>query len=324
MKGRRAFLAGITVGWIATTLHAQPGNPPRIGLLRTTSQDKRDPGASGLRLGLRELGYVEGQTIQIEYRWAEGRPDQVSRLAADLVRARVALIVTGGEQAIFAARQATTTIPIVMGASNDAVQTGLVTSLARPGGNITGMTILSPDLSRKRLQLLKEVLPRATRVAVLSNPAYPGTAIELRATRAAAEELGLKLEIVESSSQADLSAAVQAARERADALLPLGDPFFTAHRRMIAGLAAKHGLPGVYYWKEFVEAGGLMSYGPNLTEMYRRAASYVDKILKGARPADLPVEQPTRYEFTINLGAAKALRLDIPQAALVRADVVLQ
>jgi putative ABC transport system substrate-binding protein len=322
--GRRSFVVALAAAWCATTVLAQRSKPPRIGLLRTTSQDHRDPGAAGLRTGLRELGYVEGRTIDIEYRWADGRPDHVPRLAADLVRAQVAVIVTGGEQAILAVRQATGTVPIVMGASNDAVQTGLVASLRRPGGNITGMTILSPDLSRKRLQLLKEVLPRAVRVAVLSNPAYPGTAIELRATRAAAQELGLMLEFVEARNEAEIHGAVQRARELAEALLPLGDPFFTAHRRLIAGLAADHRLPGVYYWKEFVEAGGLMSYGPNLGEMYRRAASHVDKILKGAKPADLPVEQPTRYEFTINLAAAKALKLEIPPSALVRADGVIE
>lgn len=323
MKGRRSFLAALTGAWLAGMVYAQGSKPPRIGLLRTTSQD-RDSGAAGLRLGLRELGYVEGRTIDIAYRWADGRPDRVPLLAADLVRAQVAVIVTGGEHAILAASQATRTIPIVMGASNDAVQTGLVASLARPGGNITGMTILSPDLSRKRLQLLKEVLPRAERVAVLSNPAYPGTATELQATRAAGQELGLVLEVVEAGSEAEIHSAVQRARERAEALLPLGDPFFTAHRRLIVALAANHRLPGMYYWKEFVEAGGLMSYGPNLGEMYRRAASHVDKILKGAKPADLPVEQPTRYEFTINLAAAKVLKLDIPQSALVRADGVVQ
>jgi putative ABC transport system substrate-binding protein len=303
---------------------AQQSKPARVGLLRTTSPDVRDPGADGLRSGLRELGYVDGQNIRIEYRWAEGRPERVPALAADLVRLNVAVIVTGGEQAILAAKKATSTIPIVMGASNDAVQAGLVASLARPGGNVTGMTILSPDLSRKRLQLLAEVLPAASRVGVLSNPAYPGTELEWRETLAAATSLGLTLHNIEVRSEADLAPALEAARSRADALLPLGDPFFTAHRVQIARLAMKHRLPGVFYWKEFAEAGGLMSYGPNLREMYRRAAWHVGRILKGAKPADLPVEQPTRYEFTINLATAKAFNLVIPQAALVRADSVIR
>jgi putative tryptophan/tyrosine transport system substrate-binding protein len=295
-----------------------------VGLLRTPSPDVQDPGADGLRSGLRELGYVDGQNIQIEYRWAEGKPERVAALAEDLVRRNVAVIVTGGEQAILVAKKATSTIPIVMGASNDAVQAGLVESLSRPGGNVTGMTILSPDLSRKRLQLLAEVLPQATRIAILSNPGYPGTALELKETVAAAKTLGLTLHNIEVRTEAELSPALEAARKRADALLPVGDPFFTAHRAQIVRLAMKHRLPGVFYWKEFAEAGGLMSYGPNLREMYRRAAWHVDRILKGAKPADLPVEQPTRYEFTINLATAKAFDLAIPQSVLVRADSVIQ
>lgn len=317
-----ALILGIVA--IPAGVCAQKSKLSRIGLLRTTSVDLRDPGAEGLRLGLRDLGYAEGQNIKIEYRWAEGAPDRIPRLAADLVSLEVAVIVTGGEQAILAAKQATRTIPIVMGASNDAVQSGLVASLARPGGNITGMTILSPDLSRKRLQLLAEVLPLASRIAVLSNPSYPGTALEMRETLSAAKELGLTLHTLEVRREAELEAAIEAAREKADALLLLGDPFFTAHRRLIAGLATRHRLPGVFYWKEFADAGGLMSYGPNLRDMYRRAAWYVDRILKGAKPADLPVEQPTRYEFAINLLTAKAFNLAIPQSALVRADSVIR
>ena len=204
------------------------------------------------------------------------------------------------------------------------MQAGLVANLARPGGNVTGMTILSPDLSRKRLQLLAEVLPGVSRVAVLSNPGYPGTKLEFQETLAAAKSLGLALHNIEVRSEPDLAPALEAARRQADALLPLGDPFFTAHRVQIARLAMKHRLPGVFYWKEFTEAGGLMSYGPNLREMYRRAAWHVDRILKGAKPAELPVEQPTRYEFTINLATAKAFDLAIPQSALVRADSVIR
>ncbi|HEX2334544.1 MAG TPA: ABC transporter substrate-binding protein [Burkholderiales bacterium] len=318
-------MGAIALGGLATQLAgAQQSKPARIGLLRTTSPDVRDPGADGLRSGLRELGYIEGQNIQIEYRWAEGRPDRVPDLAADLVRLNVAVIVTGGEQAVLAVKRATSTIQIVMGASNDAVQAGLVASLARPGGNVTGMTILSPDLSRKRLQLLAEALPGISRVAVLSNPAYPGTELELKETLSAAKSLGLALHNIEVRSEAQLAPALEAARARADALLPLGDPFFTAHRVQIARLALKHRLPGVFYWKEFAEAGGLMSYGPNLREMYRRAAWHVDRILKGATPAELPGEQPTRYEFTINLATAKALDLAIAQSVLVRADSVIR
>ncbi|MGH7322270.1 MAG: ABC transporter substrate-binding protein, partial [Candidatus Rokuibacteriota bacterium] len=307
MTARRGFIVALAIGVLVApfTAHAQASKIPRIGLLRTASRDAPDPAAEGLRQGLRELGHVEGQSISIEYRWAEGRPERIPALAAELVRLNVDVIVTGGENAILAAKQATSTIPIVMGASNDPVSAGLVASLARPGGNVTGMTVLSPELSRKRLQLLKEALPRASRVAILSNPAYLGTLLDLSETRSAAQELGLTLQNVEVRSPADLEAALAAARERSDVLIPLGDPFFTAHRARIVSLATKHLFPGMYYWKEFVEAGGLMSYGPSLRDLYRRAATHVDKILKGARPADLPVEQPTKFELVINLKTAK-------------------
>jgi putative ABC transport system substrate-binding protein len=295
----------------------------RIGVLRTPSSDAVDSATEGLRQGLRDLGYVEGQNIHFEYRWAGGKPDRLPGLAAELVRLNVDIIVTGGEQAILAAKRATSTIPIVMGASNDPVGAGLIASLARPGGNVTGMTILSPELSRKRLELLKEVLPRASRVAVLYNPAFPGTTLDLKQTREAARALGLTLYDVEVHRPGEFEAAFATARERADALIALADPFFTAHHARIADLARKHRLPGIYYWKEFVAAGGLMSYGPSLREVYHRAATHVDKILKGTRPSDLPVEQPTTFALIINLTAAKSLGVTIPQSLLVRADEVM-
>jgi putative ABC transport system substrate-binding protein len=323
---RRAFVGVVALGLLVAPLasEAQTAKVYRIGVLRTQLRHAPDSAAEGLRQGLGELGYFDGQNVVLEYRWAEGRPDQLPALARDLVRANVDVIVTGGEQAILAAKQATSTIPIVMGASNDPVGARLVASLARPGGNVTGMTVLSRELSRKRLQLLKEALPRASRVAVLSNPAYPGTALDLTETRSAALELGFTLQNVEVHSVADLEAALAAARERADALLPLGDPFFTGQRVQLVNLATKHRFPGMYYWKEFVEAGGLMSYGPSLHDLYRRAASHVDKILKGAKPADLPVEQPTKFELIINLKTAKALGLTIPPSLLLRADQVIE
>ena len=292
-------------------------------MLRTQPREAVDSAAEGLRQGLRELGYVEGQNILLEYRWAGGKPDRLPALAADLVRLNVDVIVTGGEQAILAAKEASSTIPIVMGASNDPVGAGLVAGLARPGGSVTGMTILSPELSRKRLELLKEVAPRASRVAILYNPGFPGTALDLDQTRDAARTLGLALRGVEVHRPADLDAAFTTARERADALIPLADPFFTAHHARIVELARKHRLPGIYYWREYVAAGGLMSYGPSLRELYRRAATHVDKILKGARPGDLPVEQPTTFELVINLGTARTLGLTIPQSLVARADEVI-
>jgi putative ABC transport system substrate-binding protein len=276
-----------------------------------------------LRQGLRELGYAEGQSVLFEYRWAGGKPERLPALAAELARLNVDVIVTGGEQAILAAKQATRTIPIVMGASNDPVGAGLVASLARPDGNVTGMTILSPELSRKRLELLKEILPRATRVAVLYNPAFPGTALDLRQTRDAARTLGLALHDVEVQRPAELDAAFATARERADALIPLADPFFTAHHARIVDLARKYRLPGIYNWKEYVAAGGLISYGPSLRDLYRRAATHVGRILKGDRPGDLPVEQPTTFELVINLTAAKTFGLTLPPSLMSRADQVM-
>ena len=293
-------------------------------MLRTSFRDAPDPALDGLRQGLRELGYVEGQTIDLVTRWADGRLDRVPNLAAELVRLNVDIIVTGGEQAILAVKHATSRIPIVMGASNDPVGSGLVASLARPGGNVTGMTALAPELSRKRLELLKEVLPRARRVAVLYNPSYPGTERDLAETRSAARQVGLTLHDVEVRGPADLEAALTSAGERSNALILLGDPFFSAHRLPIVDFTTKHRLPGMYYWKEFVESGGLISYGPSLADLYRRAAGHVDKILKGMKPADLPVEQPTKFELAINLKTAKAFGVTFPQCVLVRADLVIQ
>jgi putative ABC transport system substrate-binding protein len=322
---RRAFIGGVAVLAVLLRVDAQAmAKMPRIGLLRTNARDAPDPATDGFRQGLQELGYVEGQSIQLESRWAEGRPDRLSALAAQLVALNVDVIVTGGEQAIRAARQATRTIPIVMGASNDPVGAGLVASLGRPGGNITGMTILSGELSRKRLELLKDMLPRVSRIAVMYNPAFPGTALDLGQTRDAAQALGLTLEDVEVHRAADLETAVTIVRQRVEAVVPLADPFFTAHRARILDLTARHRLPGMYYWREFAEAGGLMAYGPNLLDLYRRAAMHVDRILKGARPADIPVEQPTKFELVINLKTAKALGLRIPPSLLARADQVIE
>jgi putative tryptophan/tyrosine transport system substrate-binding protein len=324
---RRAFLAsGATflIAPLAGEAQHQMEKVWRIGLLRTQSRDTPDSAADGLRQGLRELGYIDGHNVVLKYRWAGGRPDRLPTLARELVRAGVDIIVTGGEQATQALVQATGTIPIVMGASNDPVRAGVVASLAQPGGNVTGMTVQAPELSGKRLQLLKDVLPRLSRVAVLSNPAYPGTVLDLAETRSAAQEVGLTMQNIEVRRAEDLNAALAAAREQADALILLGDPFFTAHRERIVDLALKQRLPAMYYWKEFVQAGGLASYGPSLHDLYRRAATHVDKILRGARPADLPVEQPTKFELVINLKTAKALGLTIAPSLLLRADQVIE
>jgi putative ABC transport system substrate-binding protein len=323
---RHGVAAVLVLGLLVTPVAIGAQTAPavwRIGVLRTQSRHALDSAAEGLREGLRELGYVEGQSVLLEYRWAEGRPDRLPALAAELARLDVDVIVTGGEQAILAAKRATSTIPIVMGASNDPVAAGLVASLARPGGNVTGMTIVSPELSRKRLELLKEVLPRASRVAVLHNPGSPGTALDLTQTRDAARRLGLTLHEVEVRRPAALEAAFVTAREHADVLIPLADPFFTAHHARIVELARRYRLPGIYYWREYVAAGGLMSYGPSLRALYRRAATHVDKILKGAKPGDLPVEQPATFELVLNLTATKTFGLTIPPSVVARADEVV-
>ena len=323
---RRAILGG-ALSILVAPVRAFGQSPPkvaRVGVLRTPPAAPSDPATDGFRQGLRELGYVEGQNIHLEFRWADGRPERIPALAAELVQANPDVLVTGGEQAILALKRATSTIPIVMGASNDPVGARLVDSLARPGTNVTGMTVVAPEVSRKRLQLLKEVLPRATRIAVLADPSYPATTLDLAETRRAAQTLGLRLETVDVRTPAEIEPAIVAARDRADALLPVGDPFLTSHRARIAELAAKYRIPAIYYWREFVEAGGLMAYGPNLRDSYRRAATFVDKILKGARPSDLPVERPTTFELTINLKTAKAQGLTIPPAVLVRADHIIE
>jgi putative ABC transport system substrate-binding protein len=273
-----------------------------------------------------ELGYVEGKNIAFEYRNAEGKLDRIPDLAAELVRMKVDVILTGGNSAIRASRKATSTIPIVMSHTADPVADGFVVSLARPGGNITGFTS-SPgyELSGKRLELLKETLPRVTRVAVLRDPANLGTAQSLKETDAAAQPLKLRVESLEVRNSKDFEAAFQAAATtRAGALMVLAGGLFNTHRSRIVKLAAESRLPAMYSEPEYVLAGGLMSYATNIEDLYRRAATYVDKILKGANPADLPVEQPTKFEFIINLKAAKQIGLTIPPEVLARANKVIR
>ena len=299
----------------------QPIKVPRIGILRSGTAP--DPFVDAFRQGLRELGYTEGRTIHIEYRWAEGRDERLPGLAADLVRLGVDVIVAGGTQAL-TVKHHTTTIPIVMAVAVDPVGAGLITSIARPGGNVTGLAYLSEELPGKWMELLKETLPRISRVAVLWHPATEGG--QVRMSETAAASLGLRVHALQVQRSADLVAAfAEAQRRHADALIVLASPFFFAHRTRLGELAAKHRLPTMYHQQEYVVgSGGLMSYGPNLRDLFRRAATYVDKILKGAKPSDLPVEQPTKFEFVINLKTAKALGLTIPPAVLARADEVIQ
>ena len=302
-----------------------PAKFPRIGYLNVLSPTDNAHTLEAFRQGLRELGYVEGQNIAIEYRFAEGRPERLPALAAELVRLKVDVIVTGPPPAPEAAKQATSTIPIVFAVTGDPVAEGLVASVARPGGNITGLASISGELVGKQLELLKEVAPKISRVAVLQNPSNNAHPAVLRQADGAARTLGLQLHILQARTPAEVEAAFAAMRrQRAGGVLVLRDPLFFAQRTQIVALAAKSRLPAVYGNREHAEAGGLMAYGANAPLMFRRAATYVDKILKGAKPADLPVEQPTRFELVINLKTAKALGLTIPQAVLVRADQVIQ
>ena len=304
----------------------QPKKVPRIGFLNAASPAALSARIEAFRLELRELGYVEGKNIVIEYRHAEGKLDRLSELAAELVRLKVDVIFSAGSTPTArAAKQATSTIPIVFVGVGDAVAAGLVASLARPGGNITGLSALAPELSGKRLELLKETFPRVTRVAVLWNPSNPANSIVWKETQAASQAVALQLQSLEVRSLKDLEGAFESAtRAGAHAIFALPDPLLLTHHRRILDLVAKSRLPAMYYQSDYVDAGGLMSYGPNQFDQYRRAATYVDKILKGAKPADLPVEQPMKFELIINLKAAKQIGLTIPQSVLYRADKVIK
>jgi len=298
---------------------------PRIGYLSATSPSVNPTRVEAFRHGLRELGYVEGKSIIIEWRYAEGKLNRVGELAADLVRLKVDVIVTGGPTITPAVKEATTTIPIVMGYDNDPVGSGFVASLARPGGNITGLSALSPELSGKRLELLKEIIPRLSHVAVLGTSTQAGNAQALKEVKLAGQVLRVQLQYLDVLDPKDIETAFRAAsKERADAVLVLVGAVLNTHRKQIADLAVKSRLPAIYGQPQYVEDGGLLSYAPSYTDLFQRAATYVDKILKGAKPADLPVEQPTKFEFIINLKAAKQIGVTIPPAVLARADRVIR
>jgi putative ABC transport system substrate-binding protein len=324
MMDRRRLLLTSLAGAFAAPRAAEAqlaGRVPRIGILRTGSPP--DPFVEAFRQGLRELGYEEGRNISIEYRWAEGRDEQLSGLAADLVRLKVDVIVASGSPARVA-RRVTNTIPIVMPVANDPVGEGIVASLARPGGNVTGLASLSEGLPGKWLELLKEVLPKMSRVAVLWHPV--AEAGQLGVSEAAARLLGVRLRALKVQQMDEFGPVfADAVRNRAEGLIVLSSAFFFEHRTLLVELAAKHQLPTMYHQQEFVVgSGGLMSYGPNLRDLFRRSATFVDKILKGAKPADLPVEQPTKFDLVINLKTAKALGLTIPPSLLARADQVIE
>ena len=328
MIERRAFIAG-AIGFLTAPLAAeaqQTRKIPRVGVLGGQSpEDSPAPPILALRQGLHELGYVEGQNIAIEWRWAHGKLERFPDLAAELVKLEVDIIVAATVPGVQAAQKATRTIPIVMGFVSDPVAFGLVASLARPGGNTTGLGVPTPEISGKRLQLLREDAPTVGRVAVLSDPSQPGISVDLKGTEVAARALSVQLQVAEARSSGELDHAFAAiAREHVAGIVVLPGTVLYASRARIAQLAAKHRLPTSGWAREFPEAGCLMSYGANQPDVARRAAYFVDKILKGAKPADLPVEQPTKFELVINLKTAKALGLKIPPSLLGRADQVIE
>jgi putative ABC transport system substrate-binding protein len=318
-------LATVFLATVSFAGAQQPTKVPRIGFLFAVPPSVVAARTEAFRQGLRELGYVEGKNIVIEWRFAEGELDRLPALARELVRLKVDVIVTGGPPATRSVKQATATIPIVMGFDDDPVGSGFVSSLARPAGNITGLSTLAPEISGKQLELLKEIVPKLTRVAYLGDVTRPGTAQSLREINLAADAVRVQLQYLEVRGPKDLETAFRAAnKESADALLVLLSPILNSQRRQVIDLAVKNRLPTIYPASEFVEDGGLMFYGPSLTDSFRRAATYVDKILKGTKPADLPVEQPKKFEFIINLKAAKQIGLTIPPNVLARADRVIK
>jgi putative tryptophan/tyrosine transport system substrate-binding protein len=304
---------------------SQPaGGMPRIGVLGTASSSLMSAWLTAFREGLRERGYVEGQNIAIEYRWGEGKPERFPGLAAELVGLRVDVIVTSGPHAIRAARRATSTVPIVMAIVEDPVEHGFVTSLAHPGGNLTGLSFQDSELVTRRLQLLRETMPGVIRVAALWDATAAGRTT-LKAVERAAPLLGLVLQVLEVRVEQDLERAFEAARQqRAQAVIQLASPLFAAHRKTILSLMAKSRLPAVCQERTFVVDGCLMAYGPSFPDMFRRAAYYVERILKGAKPADLPVEQTTKFELVMNLQTARGLGLTIPPSLLAQADEIIQ
>ena len=324
---RREFitlLGGAAAAWPVVARAQQPAKLPTIGFLgpNTPELDSRRVGAFVQRL--RELGRIEGRNVAIEYRWAEGRTERLSEFAAEFVRLKVDVIVTSATPPVVAAKQATSVIPIVFAAVGDPVGTGLVTSLARPGGNVTGLSLQATDLAGKRLELLREVVPDLRRLAVMANVSAPPAVLEMAEVQTTARALGLEVVASEIRRPEDIAPAFESFKGRAEALYVCNDPLVTTNRIRINTLALGMGLPTMYNVREFVGAGGLMSYGPNFLDLYRRAADFVDKILRGAKPAEIPVEQPTKFDLVINLTTAKALGLTIPEAFLLRADEVIE
>jgi putative tryptophan/tyrosine transport system substrate-binding protein len=325
---RRSFitlLGGATVTWPLAARAQQPAMPV-IGFLHPTSPDTPADRLRGFRQGLKDTGYVEGENVTIEYRWADGRNDRLPALAAELARRRVAVIATIGNVPAFAVKAVTTTIPIVFVVAEDPVMLGLVASLSRPGGNLTGVNVFNAELTAKRLELLRELVPAATRVAVLVNPVNARTtAATLRDVEPAARRMGLQIQVINASTSREINAAFATfVRERPDALFVDPDPFLTSRRVQLVHLATLHKVPAAYPVRDYAEAGGLMSYGSNITETFRQIGVYTGRILKGAKPADLPVVQAGKFELVINAETARMLGLDVPPTLLARADEVIE
>jgi ABC-type uncharacterized transport system substrate-binding protein len=323
----RVLTLTLVVVTLSLAAHAQsPARVARIGYLGSSSPSLEAQWIDAFRQRLRELSYVEGRSITLEYRWADGRDERLPGLATELVNAKVDIIVTTGTPSAFAAKRATTTIPIVMASAGDPVRSGLIASLARPGANLTGVTVLGPELEGKRLGYLKQAIPGISRVAVIWNPANPAIRFYLQAAQDVARTSQLTLEPVTEIRRVEdfESALATITRARPDALIVLADRFLLAHRRRIVDFAVTRRLPGMYAYPEYVDAGGLMSYAPDNAALFRDAASYVDKILRGAKPGDLPVQEPSKFELAINLKTARALGLTLSQSLLLQADRVVQ
>jgi putative tryptophan/tyrosine transport system substrate-binding protein len=323
---RREFitLLGGAAAWPLAASAQQPGKLPTIGYLGSATPASQGQWVAAFVQRLRELGWIEHRSIAIEYRWAEGRTERGAEIAAEFVRRKVDVIVTSSTAGAVAAMQATSVIPIVFAAAGDPVGTGLVGSLARPGGNVTGLSIQQTDVAAKKLELLREVVPSLGRLAILGNVVAPSVVLDMREVQATARTLGLEVITLEIRRGEDIVPAFEALNQRAEALYVVIDPLVNIHRVRINTLALAARLPTMHTFREGVEAGGLMSYGANFPDLFRRAADFVDKILRGAKPGDIPVEQPTKFDLVVNLTTAKALGLDVPPTLLARADEVIE
>jgi putative tryptophan/tyrosine transport system substrate-binding protein len=325
---RREFitlLGGAAVAWPLAASAQQPGRLPTIGFLGESTPSGQREWVAAFEQRLRELGWIRGRDVAIEYRWAEGRNERFADIVADVIRLKVDVIVTQGTPSVLAAKEATSIIPIVFSIAGNPVANGLVASLNRPGGNVTGLTNQTADLAGKRLELLREVVPSLRRLAIMANVDNPSVMLDVGEVRAAARALGLEVATLEIRRAEDIASAIDASIQgRAEALYVAGDPLVTTNRNRLSILAVGARLPTIHGNRENVEAGGLMSYGPNLPDLHRRAAEFVDKILRGTKPGDIPVEQPTKFDFVVNLITAKALGLEVPPTLLARADEVIE